>query len=66
MKTAEILASESASEEPDGEISFQSEKSGGRSVNTRLVMLKEGQIICEGSSEELKSVPNDYVQEFLT
>ena len=66
LKTAEILATEGALEGPDGEISFQSEKGGGHSVNTRLIMLKDGRIVCEGSDEELKSVQDDYVQEFLT
>ena len=66
LKTAQILATEGALESPDGEISFQSEKGDGHSVNTRLVMLKDGRIVCEGSEEELKAVQDDYVQEFLT
>ena len=66
LKTAQILATEGALKGPDGEISFQSEKDGGHSVNTRLVMLKDGRIVCEGSAEELKSIQDDYVQEFLT
>ena len=66
LKTAQILATEGAFEGPDGEISFRSERDEGHPVNTRLVMLKDGRIICEGSDEELKSVQDDYVQEFLT
>jgi len=66
LKTAQILATEGALKGPDGEISFQSEKDGGHSVNARLVMLKDGRIVYEGSAEELKSIQDDYVQEFLT
>ena len=66
LKTATTLASEFAEAQPNGEVVFKSEAENLCLVNTRFLMLKEGTVLFEGSDETLRSVNDEYIQDFLT
>ncbi|MCH6568780.1 MAG: Flp pilus assembly complex ATPase component TadA [Acidobacteria bacterium] len=66
LKAAKTLASEFAEAQPNGEVVFKSEEENLCLINTHFVMLKEGNILFEGSDESLRSVDNEYIQDFLT
>ena len=66
LKSAMILATESAESKPDGEVVFTTEDENLCLINTRFVMLKDGRVLFEGNDDALKGVNEEYVQEFLT
>ena len=66
LESALTVASEFAETLPNGEVVFQSEDNNLCLVNTRFLMLKEGNIIFEGSDEALRSSDDSYIQDFLS
>ena len=66
LKAAQTVGRELAMIEPDGRITFRSKNGDFCLANTRFVMVKDGQILFEGTDEALRSMNNGYMQEFLT
>lgn len=66
LRAAFTLAGEFAVLEPDGRPAFRSENGNLCLINTRFVMLRNGEILFEGTDERLKSAEEAYIQEFLT
>ena len=66
LESALTVASEYAETLPNGEVVFKSEDNNLCLVNTRFLMLKEGNIIFEGSDEALRSSHDQYIQDFLS
>ena len=65
LKSALTVASEFAEALPNGEVVFKSEDDNLCLVNTRFLMLREGNIIFEGSDEALRKADDSYIQDFL-
>ncbi|MBI4446936.1 MAG: ATP-binding cassette domain-containing protein [Acidobacteria bacterium] len=66
LKSAYTMASEFAVLGPHGEATFVSENDRFCLINTRFLMLKEGKVLFEGPDETLRSVKEEYIQEFLS
>jgi len=65
MNNLEILSTEYATVNEDGEVVFEDEGEKFCLINTEIIMLKEGQIIFSGKDEELLASKNDYIQTFM-
>ncbi len=66
ISAADLIASEYAVAEPEGQISF---RRGGDSLclsNVHFLMLQDGTISFEGRFEELKDSQDPYIQRFMT
>ena len=65
MNNLEILSSEYATVNEDGEVVFELEGERICLINTEIIMLKQGQIIFSGKDEELTASKDEYIQRFL-
>ncbi len=65
MNNLEILSSEFATVNEDGEVVFEEEGETICLINTEIIMLKEGQIIFSGKDEELTASKDEYIQTFM-
>jgi len=65
MNNLEILSTEYATVNEDGEVVFEDEGEKLCLINTEIIMLKEGQIIFSGKDEELLASKNEYIQTFM-
>ncbi len=65
MNNLEILASEYATVNEDGEIVFEVEGEKICLINTEIIMLKQGQIVFSGKDEELTASKDEYIQKFI-
>ncbi len=65
MNNLEILASEYATVNEQGEIVFEVEGEKICLINTEIIMLKQGQIIFSGKDEELAASNDEYIQTFI-
>jgi phospholipid/cholesterol/gamma-HCH transport system ATP-binding protein len=65
LEDIRLLSSSFATIDENGEIVFQHEKGNVCLVNTRFVMLKQGQVIFNGADEELWHSTDPYIQEFF-
>lgn len=65
INDVKLLASTYATINESGEIEFQSEQGRLCLVNTRFIMLRSGQVIFNGTDEELWNSTDDYIQDFL-
>lgn len=65
MKNLEILSSEYAVVNEDGEVVFEEEGEKLCLINTEIVMLKEGKIIFTGKDEEFRATEDKYIQTFV-
>ena len=65
MKNLEILSTEYATVNEDGEVVFEVEGETICLINTEIIMLKEGQIIFSGKDEELAASNDEYIQVFM-
>jgi len=65
LEDIKLLSSSFATIDEDGEIVFQQEKGNVCLVNTKFVMLKQGQVIFSGTDEELWQSTDPYVVEFF-
>ena len=66
LKATQTVGTELARIGPDGRITFHPKNGDFCLFNTRFVMVKDGQILFEGTDEALRSINNEYIQEFLT
>jgi phospholipid/cholesterol/gamma-HCH transport system ATP-binding protein len=65
MNNLEILSTEYATVNEDGEVVFEDEGEKLCLINTEIIMLKEGQIIFSGKDEELAASKDEYIQTFI-
>ncbi len=66
LNSATNLAGEYALVGPSGDVSFRADGGEFCLINTSFVILKGGQIIFEGSEDEMRASGDEYIQEFLT
>jgi ABC-type transporter Mla maintaining outer membrane lipid asymmetry ATPase subunit MlaF len=59
------MASTFAGYKPNGEVILIEEGDGLCLVNTKIMMLRDGRIIFNGSDEELFRSDDQYIREFL-
>jgi ABC-type transporter Mla maintaining outer membrane lipid asymmetry ATPase subunit MlaF len=59
------LTSEFASVSDSGEIVFEQEGERLCLINTRIMMLRDGQVIFHGSDEALKKSEDAYIRRFM-
>ena len=60
-----FIASTCAGYGPNGEVLLIEEKDRLCLINTKVMMLREGRIIFNGSDEELFRADDEYIREFL-
>lgn len=65
LDTAMVLASEFAVIGPDGNALLKGEEGKLCLINTRFLMIKAGEVLFEGPDEQLRTVQDEYVKEFL-
>ena len=65
MNNVQYLTSEYAVVNDAGEITFEKEGEKLCLVNTKVLMLRGGKIIFEGTDESLHKTDNSYIQKFL-
>jgi phospholipid/cholesterol/gamma-HCH transport system ATP-binding protein len=65
MNNLEILSSEFATVNEEGEVIFELEGEKICLINTEIIMLKQGQIIFSGKDEELAASKDEYIQTFM-
>jgi phospholipid/cholesterol/gamma-HCH transport system ATP-binding protein len=65
LNDVRVLSSQFATINESGEVVLQQEKGNLCLVNTRFIMLRDGQVIFSGTDEELWKSPDPYIQDFL-
>jgi phospholipid/cholesterol/gamma-HCH transport system ATP-binding protein len=65
MNNLEILSSEYATVNEEGEIVFITEGKDICLINTEIIMLKQGKIIFSGKDEELEASKDEYIHTFM-
>lgn len=65
LEDIKLLSSSFATIDENGEVVFQHEKGNVCLVNTRFIMLKQGQVIFNGADEELWQSSDPYIQQFF-
>ena len=65
MKNLEILSTEYAFVNEDGEVNFEVEGEKLCLTNTEIIMLREGKIIFSGKDEEFLATGDPYIQTFV-
>jgi phospholipid/cholesterol/gamma-HCH transport system ATP-binding protein len=65
MNNLEYLCSEYAVVNQEGQVVFEIEGERLCLINSKVMMLNEGNIIFSGTDETLKSAPDPYIQKFL-
>lgn len=65
MNNVGYLSSEYAVVDETGQVSFQKEGETLCLINTEVLMLRDGNIIFNGSDEQLRSTPDPYVRRFI-
>lgn len=65
MNNLEILSSEYATVNEEGEVVFEEEGKDICLINTEIIMLKQGKIIFSGKDEELSASKDEYIQTFM-
>ena len=65
MNNLEILSSEYATVNEDGEVVFETEGKDICLINTEIIMLKQGKIIFSGKDEELEASKDEYIHTFM-
>ena len=65
MNNLEILSSEYATVNEEGEVVFVAEGKDICLINTEIIMLKQGKIIFSGKDEELEASKDEYIHTFM-
>lgn len=65
LEDIEVLSSEYVVRDDFGNVHFEHEGDKLCLINTKFIMLKEGDIIASGSNEQMRQSSNPYVQKFL-
>jgi phospholipid/cholesterol/gamma-HCH transport system ATP-binding protein len=66
LQDIEVLASEYVVRDDKGHLVFQKEGDTLCLINTQFIMLKDGDIIFNGSDEEMRSSEHEYIKRFLS
>jgi phospholipid/cholesterol/gamma-HCH transport system ATP-binding protein len=66
LQDLEVLAREYVIRDDKGDLIFQHEGDSLCLINTKFLMLKDGDIIFSGTDEEMRLSENPYIQRFLT
>jgi phospholipid/cholesterol/gamma-HCH transport system ATP-binding protein len=65
LQDIEVLSSEYAVKNENGEVEIRKENDELCIINTRFIMLKDGHIIFSGSDEQLSQASDPYIKRFL-
>jgi phospholipid/cholesterol/gamma-HCH transport system ATP-binding protein len=65
MNNVQYLSSEYAIVDENGHVMFEKEGKTLCLINTEVIMLRDGNIIFNGSDEKLRSSPDQYIQRFI-
>ena len=65
MNNLHYLSSEYAVVNDEGDVIFEKEGERLCLINTKVIMMREGQIIFSGTDETLNKAPDPYIQKFL-
>jgi ABC-type transporter Mla maintaining outer membrane lipid asymmetry ATPase subunit MlaF len=65
LQDIEVLASEYVARDDYGNLIFESEGDRLNLINTKFIMLKDGNIIFSGSDEEMRNSRDPYIRKFL-
>jgi phospholipid/cholesterol/gamma-HCH transport system ATP-binding protein len=66
LQDIEVLSREYVIRDDKGNLSFEHEGDRMCLINTKFIMLKDGDIIFSGTDEEMRQSQNPYIQRFLT
>lgn len=66
LQDIEVLSSEFVVRDDYGNLQFERENDRLCLINTKLIMLREGNIIFHGTDEEMKASEDPYLKKFLT
>jgi phospholipid/cholesterol/gamma-HCH transport system ATP-binding protein len=66
LQDIEVLSSEYVIRDDYGNLQFERENDKLCLINTKLIMLREGNIIFHGTDEEMKASQDPYLKKFLT
>ncbi|MDX2031034.1 MAG: ATP-binding cassette domain-containing protein [Blastocatellia bacterium] len=66
LQDIDVLSSEFVVRDDFGDLHFEHESDRLCLINTKLIMLKEGNVIFSGTDEEMRASNNPYIQKFLT
>ena len=66
LQDIDVLASEYVVRDNKGDLVFQKEGDTLCLINTQFIMLKDGDILFNGSDEEMRDSKNDYIKRFLS
>ncbi|MFN0088251.1 MAG: ABC transporter ATP-binding protein [Blastocatellia bacterium] len=66
LQDIDVLSSEFVVRDDFGDLHFENEADRLCLINTKLIMLKEGNIIFSGTDEEMRASNDPYIQKFLT
>jgi phospholipid/cholesterol/gamma-HCH transport system ATP-binding protein len=65
MNNLEYLCGEYATLDENGEVIFEEEGKNMCLINTKIIMLRQGNIIFSGSDEKLRTTDDAYIQKFI-
>jgi phospholipid/cholesterol/gamma-HCH transport system ATP-binding protein len=65
MNNVQYLSSEYATVNEEGEVIFEKEGEKLCLINTEVIMLRDGQVIFNGSDERLRHNEDPYIQRFI-
>jgi phospholipid/cholesterol/gamma-HCH transport system ATP-binding protein len=66
LQDIEVLANEYVLRDDKGNLLFEHEGDKMCLINTKFIMLKDGDVIFSGTDEEMRVSDNPYIQRFLT
>jgi phospholipid/cholesterol/gamma-HCH transport system ATP-binding protein len=66
MQDIEVLSREYVVRDDKGNLIFERENDKFCLINTKFIMLKDGDIIFSGTDEEMRVSPHPYIQKFLS
>ena len=66
MNNLKYLSSEYAIVDGEGQVFFEQEGDKLCIINTKVMMIKQGNIIFDGTDEELKLSKDPYIHRFIT
>ena len=61
----EVLATEYVVRDDFGNVHFEQEGDKLCLINTKFIMLRDGDIIFNGSNQQMRQMSNPYIQKFL-
>ncbi|MGH9800686.1 MAG: ABC transporter ATP-binding protein [Blastocatellia bacterium] len=65
LEDMDVLATEYVVRDDFGDVHFEQEGDKLCLINTKFIMLKDGDILFNGSNQQMRALPNPYIQKFL-